>query len=405
MAGNKSYHRHSRNVSIKETIGCILHIAYREVGIMRKNPIYAFCTIFFPMVVILFFTSLMNEGQPVEMPVGVVDQDNTATSRQLIRQLDAFQTTHVVAHYPNMNEAREAIQRNQIYAFLLIPKGTTTGLMSDKQPKISFYYSSVSLVSGSLLYRDLKTISTLGSAGVGMTKLSAIGKTENEIRTFLQPIAVDLHMINNPWVNYNVYLSTTMVPGVLMIFIFLLTPYSIGTELKFRRSRQWIKMAGGNPYIALIGKLLPQTVLFLTMMYGFEFYVFYYLGFPHPGGIVPILLLGLLSVLACQGFGAFAFGLMPSLRMSMSTCSLWSVVSLSVCGATYPLFAMDSAIQSIAQMFPLRHYYMIYQMSIFNGFPLVDSWFNIMALCVFIILPIFTVWNIKRAMLIYTYIP
>lgn len=149
---------------------------------MRKNPIYAFCTIFFPMVVILFFTSLMNEGQPVEMPVGVVDQDNTATSRQLIRQLDAFQTTHVVAHYPNMNEAREAIQRNQIYAFLLIPKGTTTGLMSDKQPKISFYYSSVSLVSGSLLYRDLKTISTLGSAGVGMTKLSAIGKTENEIR-------------------------------------------------------------------------------------------------------------------------------------------------------------------------------------------------------------------------------
>ena len=156
------------------------------------------------------------------------------------QQLDAFQTTHVVAHYPNMNEAREAIQRNQIYAFLLIPKGTTTGLMSDKQPKISFYYSSVSLVSGSLLYRDLKTISTLGSAGVGMTKLSAIGKTENEIRTFLQPIAVDLHMINNPWVNYNVYLSTTMVPGVLMIFIFLLTPYSIGTELASFPSCCWV---------------------------------------------------------------------------------------------------------------------------------------------------------------------
>ena len=89
MAGYKSYHRHSRNVSIKETIGCILHIAYREVGIMRKNPIYAFCTIFFPMVVILFFTSLMNEEQPVEMPDGVVQQDNTTTSRQLIRQLDA----------------------------------------------------------------------------------------------------------------------------------------------------------------------------------------------------------------------------------------------------------------------------------------------------------------------------
>ena len=103
----------------------------------------------FPIVVILFFTSLMNEGTPEDMPVGIVDQDNTSTTRALIRNLDAFQTTRVVAHYPNINEARQAIQRNEIYAFLLIPKGTTDGLLSSRRPKISFYYSSVSLVAGS----------------------------------------------------------------------------------------------------------------------------------------------------------------------------------------------------------------------------------------------------------------
>ncbi len=395
----------AENTPDKGVLKRILHIAYREVGIMCKNPIYGFCTVVFPIAVILFFTSLMSEGMPSKMPVGVVDLDNTATSRQMIRKLDAFQTTHVVAHYPNMNEARQDIQRNKIYAFLLIPKGTTAGLMAGKQPKISFYYSNVTMVAGSMLYRDLKTVSALGSAGVGMTKLAAIGKTNKEIRTFLQPIAVDLHMVNNPWANYNIYLSTTMVPGAIMIFIFLLTPYSIGTELKFKRSRQWIKMAGGNIHVALLGKLLPQTILFLTMIYAFEFYAFYGLGFPHPGGIGPMLLLGLLAVLSCQGFGVFAFGLMPSLRMSMSVCSLWSVVSISVCGATYPLFAMDSVIQSIAQLFPLRHYYMIYQMSIFNGFPLVDCWFHILALGVIVVLPLFTAWNIKKAMLVYTYIP
>lgn len=405
MAANTPYHNHAGNTSVSEVLGRILHIAYREIGIMCKNPIYGFCTVVFPIVTIIFFTTLMSEGQPVDMPVGVVDQDNTNTSRQLVRNLDAFQTTHIVAHYSNMNEARQAVQRNEIYAFLLIPKGTTIGLMSSTQPKISFYYSNVSLVAGSLLYRDLKTIASLGSAAVGKTKLSALGKTGREIRTFLQPITVDLHMINNPWANYNVYLSTTMVPGIIMVFIFLLTPYSIGTELKFRRSRQWIKMAGGNTYIALIGKLLPQTLIFLTIFYAFEFYIYFCLDFPHPGGVGPMLLLGLLAVLACQGFGVFAFGLMPSLRMSMSICSLWSMVSFSVCGATYPLFAMDSVIQSIGQLFPLRHYYMIYQMSIFNGYPLIDSWFNLMALCIFAVLPIFTTWNIKKAMLVYTYIP
>ena len=383
----------------------IYRIALRECGIMVHNPIYAFCMIIFPIVVVLFFTSLMDEGMPTDLPVGVVDQDNTPTTRSLIRQLDAFQTTHVVAHYANMNDARESIQRGQIYAFLLIPKGTTSGLASGNQPKISFYYSTVTLLPGNLLFRDLKTISVLGSAAVGKTKLSALGKTGREIRTFLQPISVDLHMIGNPWSNYNIYLSTAMVPGVLMLFVFLITPYSIGTELKFGRSKEWIQMAGGNIGIAVSGKLLPQTLIFLTIFLSFDFYIFEVLNFPHPGGCIPILLLSVLSVLAAEGFGIFAFGLMPSLRMSMSICALWSVLSFSVCGATFPVFALDSMIEALAQLFPLRHYYMIYQICIFNGFPLSDAYFNILALCAIAALPIFTIGHIKKAMLEYIYIP
>ena len=392
-------------MSLSETIKRIYHIFVRELVIMWRHPIYGFCTLVFPLLVVIFFTTLMNGGQPVEMPVGVVDQDNTHVSRAMIRKLDGFQTTQVVGHYANMNDAREAIQKNEIYAFLLIPKGTTDKLLDGDKPKISFYYSNVTLVAGSLLYRDLKTISSLGSAAVGSAKLSALGKTSKEIRTFLQPITIDLHQIGNPWSNYNVYLSTAMVPGVLMIFVFLLTPYSIGTELKFHRSKQWMKMAGNNIHIAIAGKVFTQTVIFTLVMWCFEFYIFYGLDFPHPGGVVPILLLGFLSVFACQCFGIFIFGLMPSLRMSMSVCSLWSVVSFSACGATYPVFAMDSMIQSMAQLFPLRHYYMIYQMCIFNGYPLSYAWFDFLFLIIFAFLPMFTINNIKKAMLVYVYIP
>lgn len=383
----------------------IYHIALRECGLMRKNPIYGFCMVIFPIVVVLFFTTLMKSGVPTDMPVGVVDQDNTATSRALIHKLDAFQTTHVVAHYENMNEARHAIQKNEIYAFLLIPNGTEAGLMASRQPKISFYYSSVSLAAGSLLMRDLKTISTLGSAAVGMQKLSALGKTGDEIKTFLQPITIDLHMIGNPYANYNYYLSSVMVPGLILVFVFLITPYSIGTEQKFKRAKEWMRLSGNNPYIAIAGKMLPQTLIFLCIFYAFEFYIYYVLKFPHPGGTWPIMLLGLLSVLACQCFGIFVFGLMPSLRMSMSICSLWAVISFSICGATYPIFSMDAPIEAIGQLFPLRHYYMIYQMNIFNGFPMADAVLHWGALILFCALPMLTIWNIKKAMLVYKYLP
>ncbi|WP_311441830.1 ABC transporter permease [Hoylesella enoeca] len=383
----------------------IIRVAVRECGILRSNPIYLFCMVIFPIVVVVFFTSLMDEGQPTNMPVGVVDQDNTATTRILIRRLDAFQSTDIVAHYPNINEARNAIQRNEIYAFIYFPEGTTDKLLASRRPKISFYYSYASITSGALLFRDLKTIATLGSAAVGKAKLSAIGKTDEEIRTFLQPITIDLHPINNPEINYNVYLSTTLPPACLMLFIFLITAYSIGTELKFTRSKEWMRIAGNDIWIALTGKMLPQFLIFLTIIYAYLFYVFYVMGFPHAGGLGSILLLGLLTVLSAQGFGIFTFGLVPSLRMSMSVCSLWAALSFSIMGATFPLSAMGPEIEALAWLFPMRHYFMIYQINVFNGYSLLDAWPYVAALILFAALPLLVVYRIRKAMLEYVYIP
>ena len=383
----------------------IYRIALREIGIMRRNPMYLCCMLVFPILATLFFTTMMNEGQPQEMPVGVVDNDDTSTSRALVRKLDSFQSSHVVAHYPNINEARNAIQENKIYAFLYIPKGTTDAMLSARQPKISFYYSLASLTSGALLYRDLKTVATLGSAAVGQATMRAKGFTDKQIATFLQPISIDLHMIGNPWASYNLYLSTMLIPGILMLFMFLITTYSLGTELKFNTSKEWLSMADNNIIVALTGKLLPQFLIFLSIFYVYMYYVFGYLDFPHPGGVWIMLILGLLAVMSSIGFGIFAYGLMPSLRMSMSVCSLWGMLSFTTSGATFPVFAMHPAIEAIAQLFPLRHYYMIYQICIFNGFPFVDAWFNFMALAIFAALPFFVLLKIKRSMLEYVYIP
>lgn len=358
-----------------------------------------------PLIVILFFTSLMDNGQPTDMPCGIVDLDNTSTTRAMTRKLDAFEMTKVTAYFNSVDEAREAIQRGDIYAFLYFPKGTTDKILANRQPTISFYYNGVVMLAGNMMYKDLTTVTTLGSAAVGAAKLSALGKTPVEIKAFLQPVSVNLHMIGNPWANYNVYLSTIMIPGILFLFYFLITAYSIGTELKFNRAHEWMKMADNNIFVAIAGKTIPQFMVFFTVFMCFSWYIYGYLGFPHPGGIGKIVLLALLTVLAAQGFGIFAFGLMPSLRMSMSICSLWGVVGFSAAGATYPVFAMDSMIEAIAQLIPLRHYYMIYQICIFNGYPLSDAWPNIAALIIFAALPLLTLWNVKKAMLNYVYIP
>lgn len=399
---NDQLERVAGQSSLRERLG---RLFMRECRILLKNPIYGFCMVVFPLMVVFFFTSLLDDGQPLDLPVAVVDLDNTSTTRSLVRNLDAFQNSEVVAHYPSVAAARRAIQRDEIYGFLYIPKGTTDQLLASRQPKISFYYSLTGITAGSMVFKDLKTISTLGSAAVGQATMRAKGFTEAQTKTFLQPIRVDLHQISNPQTNYNIYLTTALVPGLMMLFMFLITTYSLGTELKFGTSKEWLRLADNNALVALAGKLLPQTLIFLAVTFLYEYYVFGVLRFPHPGGVWMLTLLAVLHVLASQGFGVFAFGLMPSLRMSMSVCSLWAVLSFSMAGSAFPIIGMDGPLQAASWLFPLRHYYMLYQICVFNGYPLLEAWFHLAALVGFMLLPWLVLKKIKNAMLTYVYIP
>jgi ABC-2 type transport system permease protein len=383
----------------------IWQIALREMKILKENPIYGFCMVVFPLLAMFFFTSLLADGLPQDLPVGVVDLDNTSTTRALIRKLDGFQNSKVAAHYPSVAEARHAMQENEIYGFVYFPKGTTSNLMSARRPKISYYYSNVSLAGGSMVMKDLKTVTTLGSAAVGMATLRAKGATDQQIQAFLQPIRIDLHQVANPWSNYNVYLSTVFVPGIMMLFMFLISAYSLGMELKFNRGKEWIEKADGNIVVAILGKYLPHVVVFLLLISFYQFYIYHVLQFPHVGSWAMILLLSVLGVFGSIGFGIFAFGLMPSLRMSMSICSLWGVLSFSLAGSAFPAMGMDAALQAVTWLFPLRHYYMLFQITVFNGYPLIDAWFHLVALIAFTLLPWFVIGKVKNAMLTYVYIP
>lgn len=383
----------------------ILKIVKRELRILRSNPIYFMFMVVMPIVAVLFFTTILSSGQPTEMPVGIVDQDYTPITRRMARLLDAFQTTRIAGQYATVSDARRAVQRGEIYAFLYVPKGTSAKLLASRKPTISFYYSMTSMTSGSLLFRDLKTIASLGNAGLMQTTLRMRGATEDQIMTYLQPITIDLHQVANPTLDYNAYLSTTLVPGVLTLFLFLLAAYSLGTELKFETGRNLLYMSGDNIWIAITGKLLPLYIMSLCIFLLYELYAYYYLGFPHLGGPWPILWLGVLTVHASLGFGIFMFGMLPQLRMSMSICSLWAVLSFSMAGSIFPAESMDAPLTALTWLFPLRHYFMVYQTVVFNGYPVAGVWLHVVALVIFALLPLLTFPRIKKALKYYVYVP
>lgn len=380
-------------------------IFLRELRRLAVQPIYWFCMVIAPLFCYFFFTSLMHEGLPESLPLGVVDEDHTVTSRNLVRNLDAFQMTDVVKTYSNVTEARKAVQQGHIYGFYLIPQGTTSEAQSQRLPTVSFYTNYSYLVAGSLLYRDMRTMSELASGAASRTVLYAKGATERQAMAYLQPVVIDMHAVGNPWLNYNVYLSNVIIPGMLGLFIFMITVYGLGTELKFNTADELMQRSGGSVIVAVTGKLIPQLLVFLLSGTLYVLYLYAYLHFPCHCGLARMWCIMALFVMACQGMGVFMFTMFPTLRLGLSFASLWGVISFSISGMSFPVMAMHPILQGIANLFPLRHYFLLYVNSALDGYPLANAWPFVLALLAFALLLWPCMFRLKKVLTTYRYEP
>lgn len=376
----------------------------RELRIFAHRPLFLFTMIVAPVVCLVFFTSLMSDGLPTKLPAGLVDEDDTHVTRIVCRILGSMEETELVKRYPTFSEARLAMQRGEIYGFFHIPEGLTEDAIANRQPRLAFYTNDTYFVPGTLLMKDLRYASELSGLALTRENLYGKGLAEDQAMGILQAIVIETHPLNNPYLDYSVYLNNIILPGILILLIMLCTTYTIGLEWKSGTQRRLYAMSGNSSTVALAGKLLPQTVLFSLMFILYDVVFYKFLMFPCKSGIGPMILLGIVTVLASQAFGVFLFGaFIGQMRLSMCLCSLWGILSFSLAGFTYPVSAMSGFLQWLSWLFPLRHYYLIYVNQALDGYSILYVWPSVVAMLAFILLPCTVLWRYRAAFLKYHY--
>ncbi len=353
------------------------------------RPVFLFCMIIAPLLCIFFFTTLMMKGLPTRLPAAIVDEDDTHVTRIVCRLINAFEETDVKYVYHDFSEARQAMQERRIYGFFYLPKGLTRDCESSRQPTISFYTNDAYYVPANLLFKDMKTAGALAGLALTRSNLWGHGVRDENVMGLLQPIVIETHPMKNAFLDYSVYLSNMLVPGIIILLIMLTTTYTIGLEWKQEQQVKLYIFSGRSPALALAAKLLPQTVIYSTIIIFMDVWFYKYLGYPCNCGLPRMMCMGILTVLASQGFGIFLFGLMAGeMRLAMCICSLWGILSFSLGGFTFPVSAMSPYLRFLADWFPLRHYYLIYVNSALDGYSLKYVWGSVMALVGFAFLPI-----------------
>ncbi len=379
-------------------LGCILNVMLRERDIMSSRPIYLYGTVLVLAFCAIFFVSLMYQGLPQRVPVGVVDNDDSYLSRTAIKQIEAMQGIEIARRYNSYHEARLDMQRGKIYGFIEFPQDLYVNTVNGLRPTVPVYYTEAYMIPGTLAYRNFLQIANVLNAGVRRTTMRAKGVPEADIMPSLQPITIDTHSICNPWTSYSIYLISIIWPGILSLCIIVMTVFTIGFELKQKTTPDLLDKAGGSIVNALIGKLLPYFLIYLLVGLSFVILAYKIFGFPLLGPAWVMIINITMLILASHAVGLFFIGLFPVLRDALSAASLYSVIALSMCGMTFPVEMMIPPMQGFAQLFPLRQYYLIYVKWAMLDSGVGNVWINMLGMCIFFFLPFLILKRLKEAM-------
>lgn len=360
----------------------------REIRRIFRQPMYWTLTVFLPLAAFSFFAILLSKGVSRDIPVAVVDQDQTSLSRKVVQMIDATPTARVAFGAQSMEEAERLIHEGKVMGIVQIPPFFEKNILSNRQTHIETYLSGTNITVNGLLTKDLQTAVMTFSSGIQLQLLTKQGLTEKQAMAQLMPVRFDKHVLFNPYINYAYYLSPSFMPMMLLIFTIMATIFAIGVELKRGSAKEWLDTANGSIFAAFVGKILPITlVMFLTSELMFLI-IFKVVGVPLNGSLTVLTISNLLFILSYQSIGTLIIALLSNLRLALSIGGGYSVLAFTFSGLTFPIMAMSEPMQWFSNIFPFTFYTDIIIDQALRGAPVIYSFHDMGVLCLFIILPL-----------------
>lgn len=332
-------------------------------------------------VVAVFATGLMRN-----IPVGLVDYDNSAESRDLIRSLDAVASVDFV-NYENPQAATADLATGNIYALFVIGHNwseKTSGSRSDSALELFLnksYYAIATTVE-----TDLKLALSQIQFGQMLEAASVVGGGFAGNKERLAVLDADILIAGNPALNFKAYLLTTILPGVLALGAILTCVGSLTREWRLKTVHQVVET-----YSHLTGFLLGRMSFWLVLysLMGLA-YLAWFTGWEGWGvqGNLAAWALGIVLFFASMLALAMLYtSLSPSWIIAMSVAIGTTAPIFPFTGFSFPLDSMDAAAQLLAQFLPLTWYLRLHSSQWVLGSELSHTIYLLSMLSLFVIIP------------------
>jgi ABC-2 type transport system permease protein len=342
-------------------------VAQRECRWLFRDRVALLLIFGVPLFASVVLTTVFSHPVIRGLGVTVVDEDKSDASRALVEYVAASPSLKIVDRSGTLSTAVQDIRSGKAISAIHIPPDFERDLKAQRRPQVVGFYNQQFLTAAGIASSGLSDALSAAAAVAAPAKRAAPAPAS------MGTLAAETIALVNPQKNYAQFLLRALLPTIIHVVITLAAGYSVGSEFRRRDARAWLESAGGDPVVALAGKLAPLFCIFFLIMLAEPLFLEGVLQIPFRGDLPLMVVAGSLLIIAYLSVGALLQLLTRDLPTGLGLAGLFASPAFGYAGVGFPTVGMNAFAQVWSAILPLRWYMAVLLGQAARGLPVSES--------------------------------
>jgi ABC-2 type transport system permease protein len=355
-------------------VGPVMRKEFRQIRRDSRSLIFM---IFIPAFLLITFGFALNFDVK-HIPLAVVDQDGSRTSRELIEKFRTTEYFDIRSMLDKAGEVDGLMARDKIRAALIIPERFSEDLLAERSPSVQFLIDGANAMSGTTAAGYAASI--LQSYSQKVT-LEALARRRPGGLTL--PLRTEVRVWYNPELKSAKFLVPGLMAFILMVTLTTSTAFSIVRE-KERGTMEQISVSPLRPAGLIIGKLTPYVLISLVsahLVLGLGWVLF---GVAVKGSYLLLLLTMVLFLVCGLGQGLLISAITRTQAVAFLVSMIMTILpTFILSGFVFPIRNMPAVIVPLTYLIPAKYFLVTLRAIILKGAGFGAFWDQALLLAVF----------------------
>ena len=330
-----------------------LAVMFKELLQLRRDRVTFGMVIMIPLIQLILFGYAINTYIR-DIPVALVDHNNTALSRVLVQTVEATQVVDFTERYATVEEAQTAIRQSKVRAAFIIPPDLGQRLV--RSPSIGHETppSTDEQTSRPVAQWIVDGSDTMIASAIKGLRSMPLSELLYKPVNLVTP-TFEVALFFNPEQRTAVNIVPGLVGVILTMTMIMFTSAAIVRERE-RGNMEMLINTPVRPIELMLGKIIPYIFIGLIqvgIILGLGHVLF---DVPINGGLGTLFLATLLFIGASLSLGLVISTIAMNQLQAMQMTLFVLLPSILLSGFMFPYEGMPKAAQYIAEVLPATHF-------------------------------------------------